>query len=240
MHDVFHLRPGSDIWGSRYEPEAAASATLCFPSITLWDVNVNLDLTSGNITRVTELRPFSSSSNFSSLSANVTGPPLNGRAYNGIEFNLTNPDRFVLARRNATQLQMPAAVFQAASQSPEGLIGSFQANTFARLSTNVYVGVTSSVDGAGLMAIQRTYLTLIAKTVYLLDDSEPITIQMKTVQKRIWLRCASAFVWVKCAKNWFQRCCRPSASSCDVPACILRDNHPTFPSLRPTQPPAPP
>ncbi|PBK94756.1 hypothetical protein ARMGADRAFT_1164356 [Armillaria gallica] len=174
-------------WFFTYEPEAAASATLCFPSITLWDVNVNLDLASGNITRVTELRPFSSSSNFSSLSANVTGPPLSGRAYNGIEFNLTNPDRFVLARRNATQLQMPAAVFQAASQSPEGLIGSFQANTFARLSTNVYVGATSSVDGAGLMAIQRTYLTLIAKTVYLLDDSEPITIQMKTVQKRIWL-----------------------------------------------------
>ncbi|KAK0211432.1 hypothetical protein IW262DRAFT_1467913 [Armillaria fumosa] len=158
-------------WFFTYEPSAAASATLCFPTITLWDVNVNLDLASGNITRVTESRPFTASSNFSSLSANVTGPPLNGRAYNGIEFNLTNPDRFVIARRNATQLQMPAAVFQAASQSPEGLIGSFQANTFARLSTNVY----------------RTYLTLIAKTVYLLDDNEPITIQMKTVQKRIWL-----------------------------------------------------
>ncbi|KAK0438352.1 uncharacterized protein EV420DRAFT_1212338 [Desarmillaria tabescens] len=158
-------------WFFTYEPQAAASAALCFPSITLWDVNVNLDLASGNITQVTELRPFSSSSNFSSLSANVTGPPLNGRAYNGIEFNLTNPDRFVLARKNATQLQMPAAVFQAAVQSPEGLIGSFQANTFARLSSNVY----------------RTYLTLIAKTVYFLDNSEPITIQMKTVQKRIWL-----------------------------------------------------
>ncbi len=130
------------ILDSRYQPTPAASATLCFPSFTLWDVNVKVDLGSGNITKVTQLQPFSSSSNFSSLSANVTGAPLNGRAYNGIQFNLTDPDPFVLARRNATQLQMPAAVYQSAVQSPEGLVGSFEADRFVRLSTNVYVSAS--------------------------------------------------------------------------------------------------
>ena len=61
------------------------------------------------------------------------------RAYNGIEFNLTNPNRFILARRNATQLQMPAAVFQSAGQSPGGLDAAFNSNKFTDLATEVYV-----------------------------------------------------------------------------------------------------
>jgi hypothetical protein len=113
----------------------------CYPAITLLDVNVNVDLASGNITAVTELQPFSSSSNFS---GNVTGPPLNGRAYNGIAFNLTNPDQFVLERQNATRLQLPAAVYQAALQSSAGLIGSFQADSFAVLCDHVYVRTVHS------------------------------------------------------------------------------------------------
>lgn len=93
----------------------------------------------GNLTNVKELQPFSSASNFSSLSANITGPPLNGRAYNGIRFNLSDPDEFVLRRLEALQLQLPAAVFQAAVQSPEGLLGSFDADKFVNLATRVYV-----------------------------------------------------------------------------------------------------
>jgi hypothetical protein len=93
------------LWFFTYQPVPAASATICYPNITFWDVTVNIDLASGNLTEVIPLRPFSTgSSNFSSLSANVTGAPLNGRAYNGIMFNLTNPDEFVLARQAATQV----------------------------------------------------------------------------------------------------------------------------------------
>ncbi|KAG6888940.1 hypothetical protein C0995_004795 [Termitomyces sp. Mi166 len=155
-----------------YQPVAKASATFCFPTLSLWDVNVNVDLASGNLTQVTELRPFSSSSNFSSLSANVTGAPLLGRAYNGVDFNLTNPDEFVLERQNATRLQLPAAVFQAAVQSPQGLLGSFDAGRFVDLSTRVYT----------------TYLTLIARNVYFLPHKELLTMQVKTFQNRVWLR----------------------------------------------------
>lgn len=176
----------------RYKPQVMASATFCYPTLTLWDVNVNVDLASGNLTKVTELRPFSSASNFSSFSANVTGAPLNGRAYNGIQFNLTDPDEFVRARRNATQLQLPAAVYQSAVLSPEGLVGSFEADRFVQLSTQVYVRrfyfwfLRTLIDlGLGM---QRTYLTLIAKTVYFLDTEDALTMQVKTIRKRVWLR----------------------------------------------------
>ncbi|TFK67568.1 hypothetical protein BDN72DRAFT_90461 [Pluteus cervinus] len=158
-------------WFFTYAPSAKASATICYPTFTLWDVNVNVDLATGNLTKVRELRPFTSNSNFSMFSGNVTGPPLNGRAYNGIQFNLTNPDRFVLAREDATQLQMPAAVYQAAVQSPEGLIASFDAGRFVDLSNKVY----------------SMYMTLIAREVYFLPTTQPMTLQVTTIQKRLWL-----------------------------------------------------
>lgn len=170
-----------------------ASATLCFPSFTLWDVSVKYDLASGNITQVRELQTFSSSSNFSSLAANVTGAPLNGRAYNGIQFNLTDPDPFVLARRNATQLQMPAAVYQSAVLSPEGLVGSFEADRFVRLSSNVYVRWSFSPLTSYSSCIQRTYMTLIAKKVYFLDSPAPLNVGVTTLEKRLFLGYVSLF-----------------------------------------------
>ncbi|KAG5637195.1 hypothetical protein H0H81_005408 [Sphagnurus paluster] len=158
-------------WFFTYKPTPAASATFCFPSLSFWEVQVQVDIATQSMTKVTELRPFSSSSNFSSLSANITGAPLNGRAYNGIEFNLTTPDQFVLSRQNATRLQLPAAVFQAAVQSPEGLVGSFEANRFVELTNNVYT----------------SYLALVARNVYFLPYTEAMTMQVRTWRKRVWL-----------------------------------------------------
>ncbi|KII91113.1 hypothetical protein PLICRDRAFT_155954 [Plicaturopsis crispa FD-325 SS-3] len=159
-------------WFFTYLPSASHSVAFCTPKISLFDVSVTVDLASGNLTSVNELRPFQvGSSNFSSLAGNVTGAPLNGRAYNGIGFNLTNPDRFTLNRENATQLQMPAAIFQAAESSPAGLAAAFTTNKFVQLSTQVYT----------------TYLKLIARSVYFLPASEPMSVEVKTVRKRLWL-----------------------------------------------------
>ncbi|KAF7352991.1 Non-specific serine/threonine protein kinase [Mycena venus] len=159
-------------WFFTYQPSAKASATVCTPRITLWDTAVTLDLGSGNVTNVHELRPFdASTSKFGSLSGNLTGAPLFGRAYNGVNFTLTNPDKFVIARMNATQLTMPAAVFQAAVQSSPGLVGSFDADLFVEWSNDVYV----------------KYLTLIAKAVYFITNAEPIVLQVKTFQQRLWM-----------------------------------------------------
>ncbi|KDQ22240.1 hypothetical protein PLEOSDRAFT_1086950 [Pleurotus ostreatus PC15] len=171
-------------WFFTYQPTAMASGTICSPSFSLFDVNVNVDIASQNLTQVTELRPFNAaSSNFSDFAGNVTGPPLNGRAYNGIEFAfaLDNPDRFIRQRRDSVRLQMPAAVLQAASQSAEGLESSFQADRFVQLSTRVYT----------------TYLTLIAKEVYFLgypNDRRPINVQVKQWVKRLFLSDVSVHV----------------------------------------------
>ncbi|KAJ3863770.1 hypothetical protein EV359DRAFT_42489 [Lentinula novae-zelandiae] len=158
-------------WFFEYSPSAQASATVCFPTFELFDVEINYDLSAQNVTQVTELQPFTSSSNFSSASGNITGSPLNGRAYNGVEFNLTNPDQFVLARQAAIQLQMPAAVLQKAQLSTAGLQGSFTSNSFVQYSTEVYT----------------TYLTLLAQTVYFLPSNELNTIQVKTIVERLFL-----------------------------------------------------
>jgi hypothetical protein len=111
-----------------------ASATFCYPSISIWDVNVGVDIGTGNVIKVSDIRP-------SSQYSNVSGPPLNGRAYNGIRFDLTNPDQFVLGRQNATQLQLPAAIYQAATQSPGGYVGNFANGGFSALSDRVYVRI---------------------------------------------------------------------------------------------------
>jgi len=158
-------------WFFEYTPSARASATICSPTIDLFDVEITYDLAANNVTTVTELGPFTSSSNFSSAAGNITGAPLNGRAYNGIEFNLTDPDQFVLARQAAIQLQLPAAVLQFAQQSSAGLQGSFTADSFADLSSQVYT----------------TYLMILAQTVYFIPSSELNTLQVQSMVERVFL-----------------------------------------------------
>src|ERR1700685_1160241 len=122
------------------------SATHCAPVISLWDVAVSVDIATSNLTSVTEIKPFNSSTSpFASLSGNVTGAPLNGRAYNGIAFNLTAADQFVVARANATDLQLPSSVLQSASTSPGGLTAAFSSNSFAGIATKVYVSVDNGI-----------------------------------------------------------------------------------------------
>ncbi|KAF9460651.1 hypothetical protein BDZ94DRAFT_888808 [Collybia nuda] len=158
-------------WFFDYEPEIMASATFCYPSITLWDVNVSIDLASGNVTDVKEIRPFTSQSNFSSYAGNITGTPLNGRAYNGIYLNFTQDNEFISGRRNATRLQLPAAVYHSAQMSEGGTVGSYHADTFFQWTNQVYT----------------MYLSLVARAVYFLDVEEPLTVQLKTFKKRVWL-----------------------------------------------------
>ena len=118
------------------------SATLCSPTISLWDVIATVDINTGNLTSVQEIQPFNSSTSpFALLSENVTGTPLNGRAFNGIIFNLTDADEFVIARSNATKLQLPASIFQAAATAPGGLAVAFQTNSFVEMATTVYVSL---------------------------------------------------------------------------------------------------
>lgn len=108
-------------------------------------MTASVDIATGNVTDIQQLRRFSSSSNFSSLAGNITGDPLNGRLYNGIQFNLSSTDPFVDRRLQALQLQLPAAMYQAASQSQPGLVGSFDENRFVSIANDVYVSPFSWV-----------------------------------------------------------------------------------------------
>lgn len=102
-------------------------------------MTASVDIATGNVTDITPLQPFTSASNFSSLAANITGDPLDGRLYNGIQFDLENPDVFVQRRLEALQLQLPAAMYQAAVQSQPGLVGSFDEDRFVSIANHVYV-----------------------------------------------------------------------------------------------------
>jgi len=85
----------------------------------------------------------------------------------------------VIARQNATDLQLPSSVLQAAETSPGGLTTAFATNTFTGMAVQVYT----------------TYLKLISKSVYFLPTSdETIPVQVKSVQQRLWLSAVAVHI----------------------------------------------
>jgi len=170
------------LWFFTYDTNPPqGSATYCAPAISLWEVSVTVDIATGNLTSVQEIRPINSSSTspLASLSGNVTGSPLNLRAYNGIQFNLTGADQFVIARQNATDLQLPSSILQAAATSPGGLTAAFATNSFTGMAVQVYT----------------TYLKLIAKSVYFLPTTDiTIPVMVKSMQKRLWLSAVAVHI----------------------------------------------
>ncbi len=127
-------------WFFTYSPKAMASVTMCAPTITLLNVEASVDLASSNLTNV---RPLSNltvgQGPFTQYAGNITGAPLYGMGYSGLNWTNVVADPFVTARAEAIRLQLPAAVFQFAVQSAEGLTAAFVNNTFASLSATVYV-----------------------------------------------------------------------------------------------------
>lgn len=161
-------------WFFTYEPTAMASVTMCAPSIALHNVAVTVDLSTSNLTSVQTLGDVvPGQGNFTQHAGNLTGAPLNGQAYNGLNWTQSQlvADPFVNMRAQAIQLQLPAAVFQNAVQSQEGLAAAFVNNAFAGLSATVY----------------RSYLAMLAKLVYLVDTSDAINVRVQSIEKRLWM-----------------------------------------------------
>jgi len=127
-------------WFFTFLPEVASNAVICNPTISLHDVSAELDLVTGNIVNIVDLGNFTTgSSPFSSLSGNVTGPPLNGSAFNGIGFNLTSVTQVDLDRELAIQLQLPAAMFEYAERSLNGSASIYQGDAIVAPSARIYV-----------------------------------------------------------------------------------------------------
>jgi hypothetical protein len=119
-------------WFYTPSPSVVLTAIFCSPTIELWNVTVTIDPTT---TSVTSLTPRQQIQNVSS----ITGPPGNGRAYNGVEFDGNfQQDTFSQQRQNATQVQLPAAVIQVGTQS-----GQFSQQRFRDLTETVYVRFAS-------------------------------------------------------------------------------------------------
>jgi hypothetical protein len=161
------------VWFFTYDTSPPqGSATQCAPTISLWEVEVQVDIGSMNLTSVQEIRPFNATTSpFSEAAANLTA--LNGQAYNGVAFDAPNPDQFVLQRENATNLMLPASILQAASSGSGGLTGAFASNSFTGMAIQVYT----------------MYMKLVAKSAYFVSPatSQDMTIQVKMFEKRLWL-----------------------------------------------------
>ncbi|KAH9055611.1 hypothetical protein EDB87DRAFT_1579673 [Lactarius vividus] len=169
-------------WFFTYSPKAMASVTLCAPQITLLNVEATMDLASTNLTQVRPLGNLTvGQDQFSQYAGNITGAPLYGRAYNGLNWTNLISDPFVNARAGAIQLQLPAAVFQNAVQSTEGLTAAFVNNTFASLSA------TRQARNILMTFAQRKYLSNVASLLYFVNAPQPISVTVWTFQKRLFL-----------------------------------------------------
>jgi len=178
-----HLRPIVFWFFTRDTTRPQGAATFCAPKISLLEVAIVLEMNNKSLTSVLEMQPFNASTSptpFPSLSRNVTGSPLNGQAYNGISFNLTNPDEFMIRKANTTTLQLSASILQVIANAPGGVKAAFQNNNFTDATTMVY----------------GTYLSLLAKTVYFLPAPGPILVDMNSFQRRLWLSDAIVHVVV--------------------------------------------
>lgn len=159
-------------WFFTYEPSVLASVTMCAPQITLLNVEASVDIASTNLTHIEPLGNLTvGQGQFTQYAGNITGAPLYGQAYNGLNWTNLVSDPFVSARAGAIQLQLPAAVFQTAVQSAEGLTAAFVNNTFSSLSASVY----------------SKYLSNLATLLYFIDAPQPMTVTVSTFQTRLFL-----------------------------------------------------
>ena len=69
----------------------------------------------------------------------MTGPPLNGAAYNGIGFNLSSPTEVDISRQQAIQLQLPAAIYEFGERSLSNETAIYNTNAVVDITERVYV-----------------------------------------------------------------------------------------------------
>ncbi|KAF4565516.1 hypothetical protein EYR36_002087 [Pleurotus pulmonarius] len=166
MFWYFHLRTDNDT------PEV--KSVFCTPTIKASNVEATVDLEQRTMAACVQKGDFTTSNN-------VTGDPLNGRAYNGLIFNFSpdqqgdarnNADRFIAARATAVAAGVSGAIFRLASQQPGGLQATFDLpNGFLDLTTRVYT----------------QHLAITAKSVYFLPDSTPLDGRLTSSVPRLWI-----------------------------------------------------
>ncbi|KAI0646463.1 hypothetical protein C8Q79DRAFT_671695 [Trametes meyenii] len=148
-------------WFFTYKPDPIAALVLCTPHASGQPVSVALDLATG-ATAVTPLQNSPSDADTANVGA---------FAYNGVFFDETILDQTALARLQAIQQQLPGAVFEAARTRNPTLLREFSARGFRDLAQDVY----------------STYLSLVAKIVYFVEDDETIAVRVGSECKRFFV-----------------------------------------------------
>ncbi|KAI0674469.1 hypothetical protein C8Q78DRAFT_989394 [Trametes maxima] len=148
-------------WFFTYEPQPSAALVLCTPHASGQPVSVALDLATG----ATDVTPLQNSP------ADADTANVGAFAYNGVFFDETSLDQTALARLQAIQQQLPGAVFEAARTRDPALMRSFSSRGFKDLAQDVY----------------STYLSLVAKIVYFVEDEEPISVRVGSECKRFFV-----------------------------------------------------
>ncbi|EGN97443.1 hypothetical protein SERLA73DRAFT_75127 [Serpula lacrymans var. lacrymans S7.3] len=125
-----------------------AAGVFCRPSIGVFNVTTTTNLNDGSLTNVTIVSNYTSANN-------VTGSPLNGRAYNGVVFDPSS-DTTIQARATAINSGVPGAIFRFATQLPNGPQPTFDA-------PNGFLDITYSV--------YTQHLALAAKSIYFIPTT---------------------------------------------------------------------
>lgn len=89
------------------------SAIFCQPSMKVFVIMTSMNLNNGTLGECTTLQNFTEPNN-------VTGDPLNGQVFNGVEFDASS-NVYIAARAIAINSGLPGTVYRYASQQPGGI-----------------------------------------------------------------------------------------------------------------------
>ncbi|KAF8521330.1 hypothetical protein JB92DRAFT_2785803 [Gautieria morchelliformis] len=144
----------------------AFSLVYCTPTIELFNAAVSVALQSGNLLNATIASNFTQSSN-------LTDPNglIQGRAMNGVAFDLSNADPFVQQRAQAARVGLTEALIQRALKAPGGVLNQIQSFGMIGLTEHTY----------------HLYLSLVAKENYFVANTAPLVVGIKTVQPRLFM-----------------------------------------------------
>ncbi|KAJ6589046.1 hypothetical protein B0H19DRAFT_1102703 [Mycena capillaripes] len=136
----------------------------CNPTMELFYVHADADLSSGALLNVTIVDKYTAGSN-------LTGDPLNGLSYNAVIFE-DNSNPFIQARANGTRVGVPGAIFRSALQQVNGLQSVFDLS-------NGFLDLTSS--------IYTQHLAITAKSIYFVDKNSTLSAVQTSLVPRLWI-----------------------------------------------------
>ncbi|KAG2072528.1 hypothetical protein BDR04DRAFT_1096508 [Suillus decipiens] len=149
--------------------DALGTAVFCQPSIAIFVVKTTMDLNNGSMGKCTIVRPFDHPNN-------VTSNPLNGQAFNGLIFNASNIS-YITARALAINSGFSAAIYNFASQQPDGLESVFDdPYGFVNATKNIYT----------------QYLSIAAQTIYFLPNKTMISAKLTSDIQRLFVEALPA------------------------------------------------